>query len=66
MLFGLKFYTKDVAVVLQTGYNWVSKGCNTHTVHLEDGERVIGYKSFAGYPNYAYHRDFQLMIGRFV
>ena len=57
---GLKFYTKDSAVVLETGYDWVASGDNTHTVRLEDGERVIGYKSetYPGPPDYAHHYDF--------
>ena len=63
MLYGLKFYSKDGAVVLQTEYNWVAGGCPTHTVHMEDGERVIGYIS-RSHRNYAYHADFQLIIGR--
>ena len=58
MLFGLKFYSKDGAVVLQTGYDWVANGCNTHTVHLEDGERVIGFKSRAYNSTNAEHCDF--------
>ena len=63
-LYGLKFYCKDGAVVLKTGYNWVTGGwCKTHTVHLEDGERVIGYKTNSS-TDYAYHLDFQLIIGR--
>ena len=66
---GLKFYSKDGAVVLQTGYDWAVYGnCKTHTVHLEDSERVIGYKSrtHPDWPNDAYHLDFQLVIGRLV
>ncbi len=73
MLTSLKFYSKDGAVVLQTGFDWVANrswGCKSHTVHLEDGERVIGYKS-SSRPNsvyyyWAYHYDFQLIIGRLV
>ena len=67
MLYGLKFFAKDGAVVLKTGYDWVAnKDLKTHTVHLEDGERIIGYKSRTYYPNYAIHYDFQLIIGRLV
>ncbi len=51
--------------MLKTEYDWVAKGYNTHTVHLEDGERVIGYKSRAN-SKYAAHSDFQLIIGRLV
>ena len=67
MLRGLKFYTKDGAVVLQTRFDWVANGYKTHTVHLEDGERVIGYKSASHRDsNLAANYDFQLIIGRLV
>ncbi len=42
LLIGLQFYSKDGAVVLKTESEWVAAGFPTHTVHLEDGERVIG------------------------
>ena len=65
---GLKFYDKDGAVILQTGWNWVANQyCRAHTVHLKDGERVIGYKSKRPNlikPHSAIHRDFQFIIGR--
>ncbi len=51
------------------GYDWmVDGGFKTHTVHLEDGERVIGYKSRSNsdYPSSALHHDFQLIIGRLI
>ena len=67
MLVGLKFYGKDGAVVLKTGYDWVAGGYKTQTVYLEDGERIIGYKSRShSNPNSARHLDFQLIIGRLV
>ena len=66
MLYGLKFYSKDGAVVLKTGFDWVaSSSYKTHTVILADGERVIGYKS-RSHATHAYHYDFQLLIGRLV
>ena len=65
-LVGLKFYSKDGTVVLQTEYDWVAKSYKTLTVHLEDGERVIGYKSSSKYPDRAWHDDFQLIIGRLI
>ncbi len=57
----LKFYTKDGAVVLKTARDWVSDSSyKIHTVLLEDGERVIGYKSASDpwNPNSAWHHDF--------
>ena len=54
MFKGLKFYEKDGAVVLQTGYDWVSDIYSfSHRVYLEDGERIIGYRSRTDpyYPN---------------
>ena len=60
-------YSKDGSVVLQTFWHWSGKiDYWTHTVHLEDGERVIGYKSRTSHPDRAYHYDFQLIIGRLV
>ena len=42
-LAGLKLYSKDGAVVLQTGFDWVAYGrYETHTVHLEVGEPIFG------------------------
>ncbi len=65
-LLGLKFYGKDGAVVLETGHKWpANTWCKTHTVHLEDGERVIGFKSRT-HSSLAFHYDFQLIIGRLV
>ncbi len=60
---GLKFYSKDGAVVLKTEEDWVADGFKTHTVQLEDGERVIGYKS-RSLSSGDWHYDFQLIIGR--
>jgi hypothetical protein len=52
--------------VLKTGFDWVAYDARkTHTVILADGERVIGYKS-RGHSTYAWHYDFQLIIGRLV
>jgi hypothetical protein len=46
----------------------VGHDCEIKTVHLEDGERIIGYKSRSGpnHPNSAWHYDFQLIIGRLI
>ncbi len=61
----LKFYSKDGAVVLKTR-DWVNHpNWQSHTVHLADGERVIGYKSLV-FPGDAVHYDFQLIIGRLI
>ena len=67
-LLGLKLFDKKGSVVLKIGLDWVEPevGGKTHTVYLENGERVIGYKSRSSpdFPNHAYHFDFQLIIGR--
>ena len=65
LLLGLKFYSRDGAVILQAGADWIAWGYNTHTVQLADGERVIGYKSRVD-AHYDCHYDFQLIIGRLV
>ena len=69
MVWGFRFFTKDGEIVLRAGYEYgVEPTFKKHTVHLEDGERVIGYKSRANpkWPNEAFHCDFQLIIGRLV
>ncbi len=63
----LKFYSKNGAVVLKTGFNLAKLFITyvTHTVYLQDGEQVIGYKSRSiSNLNSAFHYDFQLIIGR--
>jgi hypothetical protein len=66
-LYGLKFYGKDGAVVLKTGFDWFDyTGWKTHTVHLADRERVIGYRSRSDPIVDACHYDFQLIIGRLI
>ena len=68
-LAGLKFYDTDSALVMETGFNWLDEsGCQSHTVHLEVGERVIGYKSRGDpeNPGWGWHFDFQLIIGKLV
>ncbi len=55
--------------MLQTGFNWDAEdNSKTHTVHLEYGERVIGYnsRSHPDYPSAAMHYDLQLIIGRLI
>ena len=56
--------------MFKTGWDWVvaNSGHKTYTVNLEDGERVIGFKSrtYPNCPNVALHCDFQLIIGRLV
>ena len=56
------------ALVLSTGNRWESKDYATHTELLEEGERIIGFKSRADPWNsdIAFHLDFQLIIGRLV
>ena len=63
LLVGFKFYDKNGVVVFATRWDWVKIGFKTHTEHLEDGERVIGYKSRIQYKDYASHFDFQFVIG---
>ena len=43
---------------MYTGWDWVAVGWKTHKVHLEDGERVIGYRSRNEDLNWACHYDF--------
>ena len=45
LLCGFKLYDQNGTIVLQTGYNWVKNSKKTHTEHLDEGERIIGYIS---------------------
>ena len=65
-LMGFKLYAENGAIVLQTGYDWVKNGCETHTENLDEGERIIGYISRTAVNGYADHLDFQFVIGRLV
>ena len=65
-LFGFKLYAENGAIVLQTGWDWVKGGWETHTENLDEGERIIGYISRSLYDGYAAHFDFQFVIGRLV
>ena len=63
---GLKFYAENGVVALQTELDWDDDDYEIETVCLEDGERVICYRSRRSpkFPNLAIHCDFQLIIGR--
>ena len=65
-LLGFKLYAENGAIVLQTGFDWIKNGYYTHTENLDEGERIIGYISRALYNDYAFHYDFQFVIGRLV
>ena len=45
LLCGFKLYDAQGNVLLKTGFDWVKHGCSTHTELLEEGERILGYKS---------------------
>ncbi len=62
LLVGLKFFSKDGSVVLQTDDGLVADDEQTHTVHLNDGERIIGYQSRSLCQNLHY----DLIFGRLV
>jgi hypothetical protein len=55
-------------LVLSTGNRWNIKKFKTHTELLEDGERIIGYKSKDDPWNSenSLHSDLQLIIGRLI
>ena len=65
-LAGFKLYAGDGTVLLTTELPWDFYKVWAHTVHLDDGERVIGYKSSKSDPDNGHHYDFQLIIGRLV
>jgi len=66
LLMGFKLYDQNGAIVLKTIYDWVKYGRPTHTENLDEGERILGYISRTYCNGYAYHCDFQFVIGRLV
>ena len=42
-LAGFNLYAQNGAIVLQTGFDWVDCGYETHTEYLDEGERLIGW-----------------------
>ncbi len=65
-LCGFKLYAENGAIVLQTDFDWVDAGWETHTENLDEGERILGYISRTYEKGYADHCDFQFVIGRLV
>ena len=65
-LVGFKLYAENGAIVLQTDWDWVKAGWDTHTENLDEGERIIGYISRPVGNVSAWHFDFQFVIGRLV
>ena len=63
-LFGFKLYAENGAIVLQTSKYREYSG--THTEYLDEGERIIGYRSSSVSNLRANHDDFQFVIGRLV
>ncbi len=66
LLCGFKLYAQNGAIVLQTGWDWVKWGRETHTENLDEGERILGYISRTYINGDADHCDFQFVIGRLV
>jgi hypothetical protein len=61
---GIELLDKDNNTILNTKPYGAASTTNTHTVELEEGERIIGFKSGRGGSTYAMHYNFQLIIGR--
>ncbi len=66
ILYKIELFGKDGSKLLETGFS--TNGCKSHEIVLEEGERIIGVKSrtYASYPSYAYHCDFQFVIGKLI
>lgn len=63
-LSGIEFLDKDKKSILKAGWWEPSGEHSTQIVELQDGERIVGYKSGRRGESYARHYDFQLVIGR--
>lgn len=57
-LSGIEFLDKDMKSILKTGWWEASGEHTTQTVVLEEGERIVGYRSGRKGETYARHYDF--------
>ena len=66
VLIGIRFFDINNTKLLETG-NWDAQSCYTeHRIDLQEGERIIGFKSGRRGLQYARHFDFQLIMGKMV
>jgi hypothetical protein len=63
-LSGIEFLDRDKNSLLKAGWWEPSGEHTTDIVELEEGERIVSYKSSRRGESYARHYDFQLVIGR--
>jgi hypothetical protein len=60
----VQLFDRDGNKVLETLWEGFG-GYKSHEVILEEGERIIGFKSKQNHPNYdAWHDNFQFVIGK--
>ena len=63
-LSGIELLDKEKRSIMKVGWWEPSGEHTTHLVELEEGERIVGYRSGRKGETYARHYDFQFIIGR--
>ncbi len=67
VLVGIRFFDVNNTKLLESGYWSTSSSYREHRIDLQEGERIIGFKSGRrGDQSCAQHSDFQLIIGKMV
>ena len=66
VLVGIRFFDVKNTKLLESGYWTADSSYREHRIDLQEDERIIGFKSGGRGSPYAYHYDFQLIIGKMV
>jgi hypothetical protein len=66
VLAGIRFLDVNNSKLLETGLTSSGGDYREHRIDLQEGERIIGFKSGRRGDQYARHYDFQLIIGKMV
>ena len=63
---GIRFFDINNTKLLESGYWTAQSYYKEHRIDLQEGERIIGFKSGRRGQKLAQHYDFQLIIGKMV
>ena len=63
---GIQLFDKNDTMIYESEWKsaFTSTSYTSHETVLAEGERIVGFKSRKASDTYAYHYDFQFIIGR--